>query len=149
MSTIKVNNACALIYCDENGYRWILFVWKKHRKGISYMLPGGKLERNEKPWQGMKREYKEEVGVSLPKPDEVMFTKSYYRKHSDGSITKIYSGYSKKPRSWFKYRKEYVLNNETDGIAWLTLNDALTNKMVKSYVRRSLMQMHMHNPPII
>jgi len=52
--------ACVLLFDDEGR---LLILKTTYRKG--WLVPGGVVEHNESPWQGARREAREEIGLEL------------------------------------------------------------------------------------
>ena len=52
--------ACVLLFDDDNR---LLVLETTYRR--EWLLPGGVVERNEAPWEGARREVREEIGIEL------------------------------------------------------------------------------------
>lgn len=67
--------ACVLLF-DEDGR--LLVLETTYRKG--WLVPGGIVERNEAPWEGARRETREEIGLEL---DRLEFSAMDWRSTDD------------------------------------------------------------------
>ena len=67
--------ACVLLFDDEDR---LLVVETTYRK--EWLLPGGVVERDESPWDGARREVKEEIGIDL---DQLQFVAMDWRSSDD------------------------------------------------------------------
>ena len=97
---MAIKNASIIVVCGTNLDRVFMVRDAKSKKYKGqWMFPGGKLNPNEGPWAGAKREFEEETGFKLPHlvgdPTNNNKLWSYIRFHQDGSRTKIYLGYYK------------------------------------------------------
>jgi 8-oxo-dGTP pyrophosphatase MutT (NUDIX family) len=125
------------IVIKHNSY--ILFV--QNPKG-KFMLPGGNIERGEKPWNAIKREWQEETGIIFPKINEVNIISTPYNYHNH---TLLWYGKSNKNRTHYVFNKHKILKpGETTSIQWFSFDYMMANKHnFKDYVIRSLVEMHM------
>lgn len=100
-----------------------------------WMLPGGMIDTGEKPWEAMKREFKEEYGYDIPD----LRVESYdYHGH-----TRIYYGYTSQRLPAFditKTKEPY----EVVKAKWVQY-DAVMEYDLKKYVRDSLSELMFNN----
>lgn len=106
------------------------FVILRDRNNHKWMIPGGNLEKGETPFQGMKREFYEEVGQELP----------YLEKHKSFDFprykTRVYVGLS---NTKINFRE----NDEADAIHFASIDDLMSGRLFnrfefKSYVKSTL-----------
>jgi 8-oxo-dGTP pyrophosphatase MutT (NUDIX family) len=113
MSNIK--NASIIVVTGRN-YDRVLMV--RDKKNLQWMFPGGKIDRNETPWQAAKREFREETGFDLPHLEgDSNGLYEYIRSHRNGTQTKIYLGFMPfldREKLHEKYKPNLVKNGETD-----------------------------------
>ena len=96
-----------------------------------WMLPGGKIEKGETPFQGAVREFKKETSFDLP------HIKNKFNSFVYHGRTVIFIGHyaGKFP----EYDKSNVKDMETDELKFVKINQLFTNKYrLKSYVEDSL-----------
>ncbi|MDQ3014684.1 MAG: NUDIX domain-containing protein [bacterium] len=74
--------ARAIIVNDQGA---ILLV--KHKYGKGWFLPGGKVKKNEDPEAGMKRELKEELGITSVQINEVLGIYTNVQEYKKDTIT--------------------------------------------------------------
>lgn len=67
--------ACVLLFDDDGR---LLVLKTTYRKG--WLVPGGIVERNESPWEGARRETREEIGIEL---DNLQFAAMDWRSSDD------------------------------------------------------------------
>lgn len=105
-------------YCEHEG-RFLLL--KRHRSrpsGETWGVPGGKLEADENPLEGIIREVHEEIGLIL-QPDKLFFVKTAYIQY--GEIQYVFHMF----RTQFEEKPAIVLNEEHTEHRWLTAEEAL------------------------
>lgn len=106
------------------------FVILRDRSNKKWMIPGGKIERGETPFQGMKREFYEEVGQKLPLLEKQL--KFDFPRYN----TRVYIGLS---NSKINFRE----NDEANAIHFASVDDLMTGRLFdrfdfKSYVKSTL-----------
>ena len=101
-------------------------VFVRNFKTKKWMLPGGRIDNKETPWQAAAREYQEETGNKLPSNLQEKDFDYYDQLHSKGEFTRIFIGKTdvKSP----PYNIAKVKNNETDKLECRLLSDVLSNK---------------------
>lgn len=106
------------------------FVILRDRNNHKWMIPGGNLEKGETPFQGMKREFYEEVGQELPYLEkQKSFDFPRYK-------TCVYVGLS---NTKINFRE----NDEADAIHFASIDDLMSGRLFnrfefKSYVKSTL-----------
>ena len=97
-------NLAAILLITKRGSGPIRYlVLRKRDSGGKWMIPGGKIETGEKPFDAMKREFKEEVGSELPK------LKYYKCVDFEEYSTRIYLGFTNEEIG-------FIANKEADCI---------------------------------
>ena len=117
-----VTNAVIAVLCIHNNTTCVLMC-KKHNK---YFLPGGILKPGEAPWIGLKREFHEEIELSLPVLYEEITTggkqevpRIDYHQH-----TRMYAGYVRSFGSGDPYDYEGPKsrrNKEVEETTWVDI----------------------------
>lgn len=125
---INIKNA-AIVLVSKLGARG-RFVILRDRNNKKWMIPGGNMERGETPFQGMKREFYEEVGQDLPLLEKQL--KFDFPRYN----TRVYIGLS---NSKINFRE----NDEVDAIHFASIDDLITGRLFdkfefKSYVKSTL-----------
>ena len=89
-----------------------------------WTLPGGKIEKDETPFNAAKREFYEETGNILPdlRLEGKTFNKYDYT-HRNGSITRIYIGHTDTADLRFNMGNT---NGETNALKYLTINEIMS-----------------------
>jgi 8-oxo-dGTP pyrophosphatase MutT (NUDIX family) len=110
----------------------ILFV--KHSYGRKYSFPGGSLKKGESPEDGIKREVKEELGITL---DDVTFIDSFVPdikyEHRRNTIFVF--------KAELTDKKVYIDNIEIEGFLWATPN----NPPVLGHVNSQILDIYLRN----
>ena len=125
-STMK-NAAIILISKLGDKARFIIL---RDRSNKQWMIPGGNMEKGETPFQGMKREFYEEVGQKLPHLEkQKSFDFTRYK-------TRVYVGLS---NTKINFRE----NDEADAIHFASVDDLMSGRLFdrfkfKSYVKSTL-----------
>jgi 8-oxo-dGTP pyrophosphatase MutT (NUDIX family) len=102
-----------------------------------WTLPGGKIEKDERPFHAAKREFYEETGNILPdlRLEGQTFNKYDYT-HRNGSITRIYIGHTDIPDLRFNMGNT---NGETNALKYLTINEIMSGEYdFHNYIINSL-----------
>lgn len=123
-----IRNAVILLITGKSFDRILMVRDTYSRK---WMLPGGKIEKGETPFQGAVREFKEETSFELP------YIKNKFNSYVYHGHTAIFIGHyaGKFP----EYDKSKVKNMETDELKFVKISELFTNKYkLKSYVEDSL-----------
>jgi hypothetical protein len=112
----KIKNASIIVVTGRN-YDRVLMV--RDRKNKIWMFPGGKIDKEEEPWEAAKREFEEETGFELPRlnGDTTGELYKFIRTHKDKTQTKIYLGFASsfdRNDLHNKYNIHKVNDNETD-----------------------------------
>lgn len=139
----KVKNA--VIFMITNNDRVLLL---RDIKNHQWMIPGGKIEKNESVLDGAIREFNEETGFKYDyKLNQIINT--YKVNHSSGSQTQIFIVKSNQKFGTFR------ATNETDSIYFIKLHklknmiinniDHHTVKKLKKYVIKSTTEMIKEN----
>ena len=131
-----VKNVAIVIKKDDK----ILFVREKNKRGL-LMLPGGKIDGGERPWDAIKREWGEETGIKFPTQRQANVVDGPFNYHGH---TLIFFGNSNEETSFYSFNKDRILKpGETVGIEWKTYDYVVRHAdEFKSYVVSSLNEMH-------
>ena len=102
VACFMIKDGCTLLVQEKNG-KW--------------GLPGGKLNKNEKPFTGMRREFKEEVCSPMPgKSKKLKWKEYYYHGHTMIFVAEVERFGS----------SNFKRNNEIKAIAYVKLEDIFT-----------------------
>ena len=120
---MSIKNAAILLFVGSNLDRVVLL---KHRYTNEWMLPGGQIDKSDKcPFAAMKREFKEETGVTLPVLNQPINFYIY------NGHTKIYIGCTHAKIDPF------IPNNEASEMKFVKIDDIFRYKLRNS-VKKSL-----------
>jgi 8-oxo-dGTP pyrophosphatase MutT (NUDIX family) len=109
--------------------------------GGKWTNPGGKVEMGEDAFRAAKREFEEETGLELPRIRNIV-SKDIH--HGDGSITRLYCGYTDLPEDYFALNKNGShYNGETIDLKLYTYEEIMAHKKkYKGYFIKSLINVH-------
>ena len=125
---ITIKNSAIVLVSNLGAYS--RFIILRDRNSKKWMIPGGNMERGETPFQGMKREFYEEVGQDLPILEkQLKFDFPRYK-------TRVYIGLSNS-------KINFIENDEVDAIHFALVDDLITGRLFdkfefKSYVKSTL-----------
>ena len=126
MSNNIKNASCVILHkSPKSGNTHILFV--RLKKSKAFGTPGGRMERGERPFEALRREFREETGHKMPFIENI--------KRIDYGNTRIYYGYTN-DRTIVRRR---LHNGETDLVCWRSYagaKDVVFGRSNRYYIRQ-------------